>query len=611
MASEPLPGDRWLDRLLGPDGRRVLERTRWRWLTAPTFVLGLVSDVMQIFGKLALYFFWLALAASLVLALVILTRSASRARCVQPCATALIALAVFGAVLGLQKLNASEGAEEIGTAAVLVPGVAELQEALRPILERLHIIEGGIEEIKEDTGRLLEGQEELLAQNRRLIELLEQEKGIPHAALINHLIRLGADERIEQAAVPAFLERFADEFVKLREQLMRQGNADPSIGAAREEALAFLETGDLEGARRLFRTTRERIREQRQALARDEAILLADEARVDRLELRYRDAATLLAEAADLVAFDAEASWEHRHAQANALYALGDEFGDNAALIDAIGVYETALTLAPRDERRDDWAVTQNNLANALAALGERESGTERLEQAVQAYEQALLEWTRERMPLDWADIQNNLGTALWRLGERENSTELLKQAVQAFESALLERTSERVPLSWAQTQNNLGGVLAALGERESSTELLEKAVRAYEQALLEQTRERVPLDWAKTQSNLGGALAALGRRESSTERLEQAVRAYEQALLERTRERAPLGWATTQYNLALTLAALAVREDDPAALRAAITAMAGAAEVFREGGNTYLLPWAEAGLEEMRRMLTEMEGGG
>lgn len=100
----------------------------------------------------------------------------------------------------------------------------------------------------------------IIEQNRRQLELLEQEKGIPHAALLGHLVKLGADERIEQAQVTAFLERFATEFVTLREQWTREINADPGVAAAREEALALLNTGDLDGARRLFRTTRERMR---------------------------------------------------------------------------------------------------------------------------------------------------------------------------------------------------------------------------------------------------------------------------------------------------------------------------------------------------------------
>ena len=426
--------------------------------------------------------------------------------------------------------------------------------------------------------------DKIIEQNKRQLELLEQEKGIPHAALLGHLVKLGADERIEQVQVPAFLERFATEFVTLREQWTRASNADPGIAAAREEALALLDTGDLDGARQLFRTTRARIRELRQEKAREEATLLADEASVDRIDLRYRDAAALLAEAADLTAFDPEASWRHRFAQADVLYDLGNEFGDNPALTEAVATYAIALGLAPRDTRPVDWAQTQNNLGNALQTLGERQSRSATLERAVEAYEAALLELTRERVPLGWAQIQNNLGAALQTLGERESDTATLERAVLASEAALLERTRERVPLDWAATQNNLGTALGTLGGRESGTDALDRAVQAFEATLLEWTRERVPLNWAMTQNNLGAALAARGERESGTASLERAVRAFEAALEERSRERVPLNWATTQNNLGAALRTLGERESGTDTLERAVEAYEAALlELTRE----------------------------
>ena len=164
------------------------------------------------------------------------------------------------------------------------------------------LVPSAIEPVREDTAQLREGQEQLLAGNERMIQLLEQEKGIPRAALISHLVRLGADPAIEQAEVPRFLEHFAEDFVTLREKWQAQTGAE--IDATREAALALLDEGDLGGARDLLREARQQLRAVRQERALDEAALLADQAAIERLDLRYRDAATLLAEAADLTAFD-------------------------------------------------------------------------------------------------------------------------------------------------------------------------------------------------------------------------------------------------------------------------------------------------------------------
>jgi tetratricopeptide (TPR) repeat protein len=201
----------------------------------------------------------------------------------------------------------------------------------------------------------------------------------------------------------------------------------------------------------------------------------------------------------------------------------------------------------------------------------------------------------------------NLLGNALWTLGARESGTARLEQAVAAFRAALEEYARERVKLNWAATQNNLGNALQTLGERESGTARLEQAVAAYRAALEEYTRERVPLDWATTQNNLGNALATLGERESGTARLEQAVAAYRAALEERTRERVPLDWAYSQHTLANALAALATRLRDPVRMVEALDCMRDAAEVYRDGGNTYWLPIAERRIGEIDAQLAAL----
>jgi len=241
---------------------------------------------------------------------------------------------------------------------------------------------------------------------------------------------------------------------------------------------------------------REAARALRIDASRYEAAFFAQEARVDDLQLAYRTAAAKYPEAAALVApFDTEQQWGFLVYQAAALYKQGDEFGDNAALAEAIDVCRRCLALVPRPERPFQWAKTQNNLGGALFRLGERESGTARLEEAVAAYRNALQERTRARVPLDWAMTQMNLGNALLRLGERESGTARLEEAIPIARPC--RNGPARAPLDWATTQMNLGGALARLGERESGTARLEEAVAAYREALQENTRARVPLAWA------------------------------------------------------------------------------------------------------------------
>ncbi len=107
--------------------------------------------------------------------------------------------------------------------------------------------------------------------------------------------------------------------------------------------------------------------------------------------------------------------------------------------------------------------------------------------------------------------------------------------------------------------------------------------------------------------NNLGLALATLGERESGTAQLEEAVAAYRLALQEWTRDRVPLDWAGSRYNLGNALAFLAERTDDRARIVEAIDCMRDAAQVFREGGNTHWLPFAERRITELQAVLSKM----
>jgi len=432
------------------------------------------------------------------------------------------------------------------------------------------------------------------------------ERGVAPAAAAPQaaeIARLSAENDLTRGAVETFLKdigaagaepaeyaarfgQIAGRYRALLAEAERRTNLPAAQEAERARARDAILAGDLDAAEAILRGLEARIaavrREQQEVFeqsCRDEAGVKAERAALAKTRLRHREAAALYEEAAGLLGFDAEAAWARLMEAGIALYDQGAEFGENAALVEAIALYDRALVLAPRSTRARDWARTQNNLGIALQTLGARESGTARLEQAVAAYRAALEERTRKRAPLDWAITQNNLGNALTTLGERESGTARLEEAVAAYRAALEEHTREQAPLGWATTQNNLGNALATLGARESGTARLEEAVAAFRAALEEYTRERVPLDWAMTQNNLGAALQTLGARESGTARLEEAVAAYRAALEERTRERVPLSWAMTQNNIGNALQTLGTRESGTARLEAAVAAYRAALE--------------------------------
>src|SRR5262249_26345065 len=158
----------------------------------------------------------------------------------------------------------------------------------------------------------------------------------------------------------------ADELVTLRAEIARLRQGPAELASFAQQAQALIDKGDFDGARATLAQARAAARNQREQSSRYEADFLAQEARIDHLQLAYRSAAAKYAEAAGLVAaIDRKQQWELVFAQAGELFNQGSEFGDNAALADTLTVYRAALLLAPRSERPADWAMTQNNLGNA------------------------------------------------------------------------------------------------------------------------------------------------------------------------------------------------------------------------------------------------------
>jgi tetratricopeptide (TPR) repeat protein len=322
---------------------------------------------------------------------------------------------------------------------------------------------------------------ELMVRVRALIPASSQLR----VEAIAKFFQLLGEAPVEESQLADRFAQIAEEHRRLVEDVKSLRVNDPEVQALRQQAAAALEIADhttafarLTQARTIVTSKRETLARVLDDQKREEAALVFEQARVELARLAYEQAAQLFAEAARLLPpGDIETRWRYIMEKANAEQTMGDERGDNPALVQAIVSYRSALMLASRTERPLDWAGTQNNLGNALWRLGERESGTAKLEEAVVAYREALKERARERVPLQWATTQNNLGNALRSLGEHENGTSKLEEAVVVYREALKERTRERVPLDWAGSFGSEGIALMLLAERRGDAAMAETAL--------------------------------------------------------------------------------------------------------------------------------------
>jgi tetratricopeptide (TPR) repeat protein len=422
--------------------------------------------------------------------------------------------------------------------------------------------------------------------------------------------------QVSRQQVPALLKQAYTRLKELREirtHLSGRAAKEPGIAASIEQADRVLQAGEifsLDDADEAYEKAYRRCLglEDKPESA---AFIRARQANIAAARQQYRQAAGLYEEAATIPGLDVPLRWHYQIKRALVLEDLGREFMDNTALEQAIDLYETTiLDLAPKKERPEDWATTQNNLGNALGILAQRRGDTDMLEESLAAFESALEERTREQTPVDWATTQNNLAAVLQTLGQRKNDTQLLKKSVEAYKNVLREWTREGAPLDWASTLNNLGTVLRMLGERRKGPRTLEQSVAAYNSALAERTRDRVPQDWAMTQNNLGAALQKLGEREEDPQILEQSIAAYENALKEWTRERMPMAWAMTMANLGVARKTLAEQTKDVVIARQAVTAFEVVSAVFRNASHAQYYELSEEQRARTLKVLAELGGG-
>jgi tetratricopeptide (TPR) repeat protein len=317
--------------------------------------------------------------------------------------------------------------------------------------------------------------QELIASNRDLRELkdaqretigsLKQQLGVTEGALGAFSKNIGAAQ-VPPEQQPARLVEIATQWRQLRAQVVAEPGDAPEVARFKDAARAALDAGQLEEADALLAQVEtaqdaaldqgQRILEQQQLELEQQqrqveqqqterAAIAAQRGGIALTRLRYREAAEHFAAAArQLPPGREEQALAWLDQEADALYRQGDEFGENAAFVEAVARYDALLGRRPRDRVPLFWAKTQNELGRALATLGGRESDTGHLQAAVVAFRAALEEYTRKRAPLQWAMTQNNLGTALAMLGQRESGTARLEEAVAAYREALKECTRAR-----------------------------------------------------------------------------------------------------------------------------------------------------------------------
>jgi uncharacterized caspase-like protein len=433
------------------------------------------------------------------------------------------------------------------------------------------LVEGDADESAIRTGRrsLLLTIASLPANNRSLVETMAVQEDAPLDRLYGMLDALGVDTS-DPTQLAAQLE---DGALRVQELATRPA-LEVDLGGDVARLVTLAESAESEGAFREALDFRLRAVDAAGTANTDQqrlqlAALNVRAADASWTVFELRQAVDHYAAAASLAdGIDDDRHYEYLKLHADALAAIGEYKGENAAYDEAIALYDEVMTYLDTQPDDDVWANAANDFGNALARYGERREELDYLEGARAAYGEVLEIWTRESRPVDWARVQNNLGNVLAALAERQGQElNLYYMARTAYRAALEEWTQAGEPLNWARANNNLGTVLRAIGTVEEDDRALADAVEAFRLALEEWRRDRTPYDWAMVQSNLGNALGDLGTLRGDVPMVEEAVAAYRLALEEWTRERVPLQWATVQNNIGATYAGIGRQQAEPSSM--------------------------------------------
>jgi hypothetical protein len=184
----------------------------------------------------------------------------------------------------------------------------------------LSFIKSPVERPKDPVAEQLE---KLAAAQKELAAQVARDKGVEIAPLLKVLENLG-EKGVPEEDIPKRLGSAADELIKLRAENEQLRRGPPALAAIAEEVQALIDKGEFDDARRALARGRETSRALRVDASRYEAAFLAQEARVDDLQLAYRAAAAKYAEAAALVApFDTEQQRRFLLGQADELFRAG------------------------------------------------------------------------------------------------------------------------------------------------------------------------------------------------------------------------------------------------------------------------------------------------
>ncbi|TIQ28732.1 MAG: methyl-accepting chemotaxis protein [Mesorhizobium sp.] len=242
--------------------RASLSRTG-KWAGSVAFVSGAVSDVLNPLGPFAAYIALIAAVAAAIIAVAMVLRLVLAAKAMPALIFATSAAAIAGGVYGIQQETNSQN----GVIAALVPAVAELQQSLGIVSEKVARIEKTVtetqktvEQVKKSTDTVAQKTDQIAqAEKQQTAQGAETQKTVEAVKQTTDTLAAGQQQQQVQAEkLQATTEQIAasiDTIAKGFAQLAAQGGAiaDPKRpDEFYHNARVYEIAGDMLNARRAY-----------------------------------------------------------------------------------------------------------------------------------------------------------------------------------------------------------------------------------------------------------------------------------------------------------------------------------------------------------------------
>lgn len=195
--------------------------------------------------------------------------------------------------------------------------------------------------------------------------------------------------------------------------------------------------------------------------------------------------------------------WANRQGQIEAengkeLYERGVKNKTSATLTDSFSAFSRACSFFEYTNDLERWQRNEKNKATVLTA-------TRKWSEAKRIYQTALSIRPKDANEHVWAELKYNLGYVTFMKGLETYSETDLRESENFFLAALSVHENEPETARWASTQNSLGAVYSSLGNILGDVHFLQKSIHHYEKSLTSQRRNALQ-ELCRTRTNIANS---------------------------------------------------------------------------------------------------------